>query len=118
MYPGQSLRLTPFRKRVAQHCSKILSLVSAQSLGQHHLSFPLFLAGYASKSIHEKTQALELMESKQGVGLSNNNSRSLALLKLIYAEQETRRVSLAKTEDVDWIAFSHEVDMKIVNFSL
>ncbi|KEQ76360.1 hypothetical protein M436DRAFT_78115 [Aureobasidium namibiae CBS 147.97] len=118
MYPGQSLRLSPMRKWVAQHCSKILSLVSNQSLGQHHLSFPLFLAGYASKSIQEKVQAVKLMESMQAVGLSNGSLRSLALLKLIYAEQEARRGSLVKTEDVDWIGFSHEVGIKVVNFSL
>ncbi|KAI4852501.1 hypothetical protein E4T44_01440 [Aureobasidium sp. EXF-8845] len=113
MYPGQRLQSSPFRKYVAQSCTTILSIASVQSLGQHHLFFPLFLAGYASKYPWEKTRALELMEEIQIMGLSNSSLRSSYLLQLIYEEQIARVNSLGEAEEVDWIAISRQVGINI-----
>jgi hypothetical protein len=118
MYPGQQYQCSSHHDQVANSCTTILSIASTEIHSKHHLLFSLFLAGYASKSVREKTRALNIMERMEQIGLSSNFLQSRHLLELIYQKQKAELMTPAVAEGVDWIAFLQHRGIKMVNISL
>ncbi|KAG2170575.1 hypothetical protein JADG_010314 [Aureobasidium aubasidani] len=117
MYHDQHFPSPRVGKRVAEHCTKILSIASTNRLDSHQCIFPLFLSGYASKYTLQKEQALELIKSTQVLGLSGGSSRLVDLLRLIYAKQ-TAQAQTSATTGVDWVAMSRQMGLQMVGLSL
>ncbi|CAD0026818.1 unnamed protein product [Aureobasidium pullulans] len=117
MYHDQHFPSPRVGKRVAEHCTKILSIASTNRLDSHQCIFPLFLSGYASKYTLQKEQALELIKSTQVLGLSGGSSRLVDLLRLIYAKQ-TAQAQTSATTGVDWVAMSRQMGSQMVGLSL
>ncbi|THX11108.1 hypothetical protein D6D13_04958 [Aureobasidium pullulans] len=117
MYHDQHFPSPRVGKRVAEHCTKILSIASKTRLDSHQCIFPLFLSGYASKYTLQKEQALELIKCTQVLGLSGGSSRLVDLLRLIYAKQ-TAQAQTSATTGVDWVAMSRQMGLQMVGLSL
>ncbi|THZ02468.1 hypothetical protein D6C92_00572 [Aureobasidium pullulans] len=117
MYHDQHFPSPRVGKRVAEHCTKILSIASTNRLDSHQCILPLFLSGYASKYTLQKEQALELIKSTQVLGLSGGSSRLVDLLRLIYAKQ-TAQAQTSATTGVDWVAMSRQMGSQMVGLSL
>ncbi|CAD0018236.1 unnamed protein product, partial [Aureobasidium pullulans] len=117
MYHDQHFPSPRVGTRVAEHCTKILSIASKNRLDPHQCIFPLFLSGYASKYTLQKEQALELIKDTQAMGLSSDSCRLVNLLQLVYAEQTTQAQKSATT-GVDWVAMSRQMGSQMVGLSL
>ena len=117
MYHDQRFPSPRVGKRVAEHCTKILSIASKNRLDSHQCIFPLFLSGYASKYTLQKEQALELIKNTQAMGLSSDSNRLVNLLQLVYAEQTTQ-AQISATTGVDWVAMSRQMGSQMVGLSL
>jgi hypothetical protein len=117
MYHDQHFPSPRVGTRVAEHCTKILSVASKNRLDPHQCIFPLFLSGYASKHTLQKEQALELIKSTWATSLSSDSCRLVNLLQLIYAQQ-TAQAQTSATTGVDWINLSRQVGIHMVDLSL
>lgn len=123
MFPGQRLyNLPEERAEIAHHCSRILTIASlvveAQDFDQHHIVFPLFLAGFATTDGNAKLHAIHLMQAMEGTGISRNSTRSRDLLVGVCDEQRRRVLVGGRAEEVDWIAFARSSGLGVVNFGL
>ncbi|THX24094.1 hypothetical protein D6D12_07906 [Aureobasidium pullulans] len=117
MYHDQHFPSPRVGKRVAEHCTKILSIASKNRLDPHQCIFPLFLSGYASKHMLQKEQALELIKSTWATSLNSDSCRLVNLLQLIYAQQ-TAQAQTSATTGVDWVAMSRQMGSQMVGLSL
>jgi len=123
MFPGQQLQNTlDIQNEVAHRCSTILSLansvVEAQNFDQHHVVFPIFVAGFATPDPDAKVHALKLMRAMEGTGISRNATRSRELLTAVCEEQRIRVMTGTRPEEVDWIVLAKARGMGVVNFGL
>ncbi|KAL1302235.1 hypothetical protein AAFC00_002660 [Neodothiora populina] len=123
MYPGQRLHNTlEVREDVSRRCTTIIamttSVVEAQDYDQHHIVFPIFMAGFATEKAEVKVHAINLLNAMEGTGISRNVTRSRELLVSVCEEQEMCAMAGAQAEEVDWITLAKSKGIAIVNFGL
>jgi len=107
---------------IAHRCANILSLASAvveaQNFDQHHIVFPIFVAGVAAQDTDAKVHAINLIRAMEGTGISRNATRSRELLVAVCEEQRARVMAGGHASEVDWITLAKSRGLGVVNFGL
>ncbi|KAH0174503.1 hypothetical protein KCU67_g729, partial [Aureobasidium melanogenum] len=123
MYRGQRMHTSQVqRKEIAVHCRHILALATqvmvAKATEQHHIIFPVFLAGVNSTNDHDRNRAIGIIRAAEGTGISQNATKSRELLKAIGAEQRYKARYGGNATDIDWISFAREHGIRLLNIGL
>lgn len=129
MYSTQRL-LTPSSliHEVSQCAGEILRLareiVSHNHMERKFIVFPLFMAGFVSKSAEERAEIVDLVKKMEEDSVGKNVAAARELLETVYERQEHRREELRREgvgdgrEDVDWVGLVGELGLQVVNCRL
>lgn len=119
MYPGQTPAGMSVQSQVAAYSSNILALANANidnpRLDCFNIVFPVFMAGFAATDPDVKVQAIRLICAMENTSAGRNTSRSRELLVAVCEEQRRRN---GAPWSVDWVTFSRECGLELVNFGL
>lgn len=123
MYSGQRMHTSEHqREETSVHCRHILckaaSLAATRDTGNQHIVFSVFLAGVNSLMKRDRNRALSIIRVIEGRGVGCNVTESRKLLEAMYHEQEVRARCGQSTDDLDWVSFGQEQDIKIVSFGV
>lgn len=114
MYPGQQLH-NEVREQVVRACLDIVDIANvimqSQSLNQHHVVFPLFLAATATPDFETRLGVIRVLQSMEGTGSSQNS-----LFAVLYAQ--SWRGSSGGQDKSDWIKCARLTGMDLVGFYL
>ncbi len=86
--------------------------------------FPLFMAGFVSKSRDERIEIVDLVKKMEEDSVGRNVAAARELLEIVYERQERRREELKREgvdegrEDVDWVGVVGELGLQVVNCRL
>jgi len=129
MYSTQRL-LTPSSliHEVSQCAGEILGLareiVTHNHMERKFIVFPLFMAGFVSKSRDERIEIVDLVKKMEEDSVGRNVAAARELLEIVYERQERRREELKREgvdegrEDVDWVGVVGELGLQVVNCRL
>lgn len=128
MFPGQ--RRIPMATQLevnadtdgrAQAVLRIAArIVEEGKLEQRQTVFPLFMAGFATKSPEVKRNAIDLIKALEGSGIGQNTYRTRQLLVAV-CEEQARSVAAGsgrRLEDVEWLVLAREKGLTVVNCGL
>ena len=126
MFPGQ--RLIPVANQAnvnadsATRVSHILavasSILAAGQLERRETVFPIFIAGFAAMTGDAKIQAIDQLKAFEGYGIGQNTSVVRKLLVGVCEEQRRRLNMGGRMEEVDWLVYSKERGLSVVNCGL
>lgn len=113
---------------VSQCAGEILCLareiVSHNHMERKFIVFPLFMAGFVSKSQEEKEEIVQLVRKMEADSVGRNFTAARQLLETVYERQDCRRAELRRQgigdgrEDVDWVSLIAELGLQVVNCRL
>ncbi|TKX27599.1 transcription factor-like protein 1 [Elsinoe australis] len=122
MFPEQK-RIDPTHiADCARYCTIILTMAKgAASRGvfaNHHLVFPVFLAGISTGIASERDLARVLLAGFEVTGIGSNARTTRKFFEKVLKEQNDARTSGGSAADVDWIELAREDGLNLINMGL
>ncbi|KAI9841461.1 MAG: hypothetical protein M1837_000679 [Sclerophora amabilis] len=123
MWPSQQDDLDPSGEaEIARCCEDILQLTKLimrnKRLELRFISFPLFMAGFATTASEDKRLALDLMTTLEQESIGGNTASIRRLLQFVYERQRESLARLGHARGVDWISIMAEQGLQVVSFGL
>ncbi|KAH7378960.1 fungal-specific transcription factor domain-containing protein [Cadophora sp. MPI-SDFR-AT-0126] len=123
MYSGQLHDLEPGTEaQIEACCAEILDAVSTilskERFDPRYIVFPLFLAGFCTRNLTEKSMALRLIieVEKNEYGRVTNNVRRL--LQTIYEKQSAAVTKTGNADSVDWVDEMERSGQRLIIYGL
>lgn len=113
VYPDHEGSITTASEQIL-HVSQ--SIVANNPGSCRFLIFPLFMAGFASKSDGQKTLALNLLRQIEAERPGQNTWVISRALGIIYTEQSGRCVQTGNSTSIDWLQSMVQHGLTVVNF--
>ncbi|KAI9731287.1 MAG: hypothetical protein M1818_007912 [Claussenomyces sp. TS43310] len=105
MYPEQMLE-TPYPSEVSDSISDILgiaqTIIATDQYEAHHLTFALFMAGFASLDQRQKSMAVHLMMVLESKACGGNTGIVRQVLQGIYEKQQAAMTITGYSMSIDW----------------
>ena len=129
MYSTQRLLSPSSLIREVSHCGCEIVQLAREIVSHNHMErkfivFPLFMAGFVSKTPEERMEISALVRKMEEDSVGVNVVAARQLLEIVYERQERRREELKRRgvdegmEDVDWVSTIGELGLQIVNCRL
>lgn len=123
MWSGQRLDTSPdFDVEIAVASQQILqaaqTIIPNDLYSSRFLTFPLFMAGFASMIGSQKTLAVDLIQQIERDAIGRNTRAARHALETIYERQNQQFMHTGHSLDVDWVQVMLERGLAVVNFGL
>jgi hypothetical protein len=123
MYPFQVVSIDPNASaEIATCCSDIIhvaqNIVSRETFELRYIIFPLFIAGFASNNVQEKSLASDLLRTLEGYSYGGNTRVIRRFLGELYEKQGWQSRGSMGMLPVDWVEEMKARELHLVIFGL